>query len=298
MKPVQEAYMGPHKPPDSHFNIIKAKTKEKFMYFYKKSIAGMVFLSFLISNLFFSCDASACTPMTDNCIAISDFSDWLIKYGTDNIILNGSQINYSVQSTETTDGFTLIRFDPSNPIGMMATFDILSLNGVSRLGIRQYVGTWGDNYLEAQIYIWDSDDKTLHIGYRVRVQNTNNNNVKVLSVGELGGSNNYPTSDITIAFAKINNEIWFFAEGYDSIVWKPQQIIGNIVNKPEWSDAEKLGIEGWTEKGIENYGSATVKDVKILYNPTSTTLCDVNNDGKTGLAEAIYSLQVVSGMKN
>ena len=73
--------------------------------------------------------------------------------------------------------------------------------------------------------------------------------------------------------------------------WK----LGNIINKPEWSDAEKVGIDGWSEKGIENYGSATVKNVKLLFNPNVTTLCDIDDDGKTGLAEAIYALQIVAG---
>jgi hypothetical protein len=268
------------------------------MKYYKIAIFVMILMFVSIQFAFVSFYASACSPMTDNCDTISDFSDWLIKAGADKIQLNGSQLNYSVQSTEAEDGFMLIRCNAANPVGIMATFNIVNMNGVSRLGLRQYVGTWDNDYVEAQIWIADSDDGTFHIQYRVRVNNTTNNNIKVLSTGELGGSNNYPTdSDITIAFAKINNEIWFFAENFGSIIWKPQQTIGNIINKPEWSDAEKVGIDGWSEKGIENYGSATVKNVKLLFNPNVTTLFDIDDDDKTGLAEAIYALQVLAGQE-
>lgn len=235
----------------------------------RKLIALSLFFSLF---LILSQNASACNPITDNCSTVSDFSNWTIKegFGVQQISMNGSQIDLFVNGTDTSDGFALIRNNSITPIGLMATFDIKNMNGACRIGIRQYVGIFEGNYVEAQAYIQKYPDNLPHVIFRVRLQDTNNNNLRVLSIGEIGSSINYPNYQaITIAFARINSEVWFWTEGSDTIIkWKPTKEMGNINIKPEWIDAEKVGIDGYAEKGTGNFASATVRNINLLFNPT------------------------------
>ena len=243
---------------------------------------NFLFMSLIFCfSLHFAANASACNPITDNCSTVSEFSNWTINYGDGEhqITPSGSQLDLYVSGTATSEGFAQIRYNADTPIGIMATFDINNING-SRVGIRKYVGTWENNYVEAQAYINKSSDYQLHITYRVRIQDTNNNTDKVLTLGEIGGVNNYPAfSGITIALARVDNEVWFWADGFDTVIkWKPTKVMGNINIKPAWKNAEKVGIDGYCSEGTENHTRATVRNVTLLFNPTSTNCIPLSDN--------------------
>lgn len=141
--------------------------------------------------------------------------------------------------------------------GIMATINVRSVNGNAHVGLQQYLGNWGDNNLLAEIWVQRYEDRHT-IAYRIRECNINHDTVRVWSIGHFGDSTEEwnEGENVTVALARVDEEILFFCAGYGMIKWVPPDPMGPID-----SDVE---ITGWAEEGASNNIDALVMDVKVI----------------------------------
>lgn len=107
-----------------------------------------------------------------------------------------------------------------DPIGMIAdiTINDTAGNGDKMIGIRGNIGTWGDTTFLAEIRVSEWQNKQRCISYRVRERDKDFNNVRIWANGYIGNfKNEWEYGDkISLGFAKVGSEIWFYASGYKS----------------------------------------------------------------------------------
>jgi len=152
---------------------------------------------------------------------LSKSNDWheVVYEGSAEFKLDRNSLNIFASGN---DGTTYAQWEKrvKNPIGMIATVQVTSTSGDGDkfIGIRGNIGTWGNNTFLAEIRLPEWDEKTKCINYRIRERNSENNTVRVWSYGYIGDwSGEWNTDDsIVIGFAKIQNEIWFYADNYNS----------------------------------------------------------------------------------
>ena len=145
----------------------------------------------------------------------------------------------------------------SGAIGIMATINVRNVNGNAHVGLQQYLGNWGDNNILAEIWVQRYEDRHT-IAYRIRERNVNHDTVRVWSLGLFGDSTEEwnEGENVTIALARVEEQILFFCAGYGIIKWLPPDPMGPID-----SDVE---ITGWAEEGANNNIDALVMDVKVI----------------------------------
>lgn len=188
-------------------------------------------------------------------------------------------------------------------VGALATINISSTSGSSNayIGVRKYIGQLASgNYIVADINVRDyySDH---HIWYRVRERNQNHEHVRLIAMGYLSDFTGVWTTgeDIDIGIAYINGNIAFYTSKTDA---------RGIVRLPEpiYMTARGFDIELQVQAtaGPTPVIQGAVSNMTVIYSDNlgvfedfRTSDCDVNQDGKTGVEEAIHILQEVSGVR-
>ena len=200
------------------------------------------------------------TALSFSFVPIDDFSDWSEYQGllSNPVIFNasGSYINIKTDgSIIEAWGKLYKRF--SGAIGIMATINVRSINGNARVGLQKYLGSWGRNNLLAEIWVQGYENRHT-IAYRIRECDVNHDTVRVWSIGHFGDSTEEwnEGENVTVALARVEEQILFFCAGNGMIKWVPPDPMGPID-----SDVE---ITGWAEEGASNNIDALVVDVKVI----------------------------------
>jgi len=149
----------------------------------------------------------------------------------------------------------------SNAIGVMATFNVSSLGDDMAVGLGRNLGsTAAGNLIQAQIFL-DTWGTSKRIYYRVRERTTDYQTIRTLACGYLGDHSGGWTvgQNVTLAFARMGNDIYFYTPGNGAyVIVRPFETMGTV------SDLSPY-IYGWVPSGAENYFTATVSQVYIVY---------------------------------
>lgn len=200
------------------------------------------------------------TALSFSFLPIDDFSDWSEYQGllSNPVIFNASGPYINIK----TDGSIIEAWGKlykrfSGAIGIMATINVRSVNGNAHVGLQKYLGNWGDNNILAEIWVQRYEDRHT-IAYRIRECDVNHDTVRVWSLGHFGDSREEwnEGENVTVALARVEEQILFFCAGYGMIKWVPPDPMGPID-----SDVE---ITGWAEEGASNNIDAIVVDVKVI----------------------------------
>lgn len=193
-------------------------------------------------------------------LPIDDFSDWGEYQGSlsNPVIFDASGPYINIK----TDGSIIEAWGKlykrfSGAIGILATINVRGVNGNAHVGLQKHLGNWGDNNILAEILIQRYEDRQT-IAYRIREFDENHDTVRVWSLGHFGDSREEwnEGENVTVALARVEEEILFFCAGYGMIKWVPPNPMGPID-----SDVE---IAGWAEEGASNNIDALVMDVKVI----------------------------------
>jgi hypothetical protein len=181
-----------------------------------------------------------------------------------NPVNNVPQITVSgTSSIVSQSGFSTIENDVSlskafaNAMGIAGTINVSAINGNAAAGFGMYVGAINGNKIHVNISLQNGDQGTYVIKYVVRLANATNQFVGYLAYGYLGMMGTINNTDMTIGFARVGNEIWFYADGYPFIKWDPQMPMGNRADNNIWYWV-------WTGGSMSSI-AANFKNIKIIY---------------------------------
>lgn len=189
--------------------------------------------------------------------------DWTEDYVVGNFTstTSGTQMQLDVSGSEgVANGIRYKEF--SNAIGVLATFNVSSLGGDMVVGLGQYVGTTAaGNLIRARIYL-DIFDTSKRIAYSVEERTTDFQWIRTLAYGFVGNYSGGWTvgQDVTLAFARLGDDIYFYTPGSGAyVIVRPFEAMGTI------SDDSFHYITSWAASGAENYFTATVSQVNMVY---------------------------------
>ncbi len=191
--------------------------------------------------------------------------DWTedVSSGNFTSTTSGTQMQLDVSGSEgAAEGIRYKEF--SNAIGVMATFNVSSLGGYMLVGLGRYLGsTAADNLIQAQIYLdtWGGYNR---IHYRVRERTTDYQTIRTLAEGNLGATSGVLWTigqNVTLAFARLGNDIYFYTPGNGAyVIVRPFETMGAV------SDSDHPHyIMGYASSGEEDYFTATVSKVNMVY---------------------------------
>jgi hypothetical protein len=193
--------------------------------------------------------------------------DWTEAFVTGNFTStpSGTQMQLVVNgSGEQGYGYGIRYKVFSNAIGITATFNVSSLGGYMFVGLGRYLGTTAaGNLIQVQIYL-DTWGGYSRICYWVRERTTERETVRILAEGNLGADSGglwTVGQNVTLAFARLGNDIYFYTPGNGAyVIVRPFETMGAV------SDSDHPHyILGYTSFGEENYFTATVSEVSIVY---------------------------------
>jgi hypothetical protein len=193
--------------------------------------------------------------------AAEDLSDWeeYVWQGKITLIPNGTNLNVTADGSMGEAWRARHKHFP-DALGVVANVNVSGISGNSNVGLRKYLGTTAaGTRILAQIMLeqWDGEKR---IYYVVRERDDQGNDIKRIAAGALGAWDGTWSlgQNITIALARIVDEIWFYTPGNGAFVKVvPFDKMGTLD-----SDVQ---IYGWTQDGVTNSVNATVSDVTILY---------------------------------
>jgi len=233
---------------------------------------------------------------------LSDGWEELIDPGPISFSASGEVLNVSAGDTAA-DVWGVWRKSFDGAVGAVATINVSSTNGASNsfLGLRKYIGQVASgNYIVAEISVRDYyTDK--HIWYRVRERNQNHVNIRTIGIGYLGDFSDYwdTGEDVAIGLAYIGGNIVFYTSKIDAfaIVRLSEPIFMS-------SRSFLIEVQAFATASSNPVIMGSVSNVTILYSNALGVFqgmgvadCDINQDGKTGLEEAIHALHVVAGVR-
>ncbi len=198
---------------------------------------------------------------TSQVLAAEDLSDWgeYIWQGNISLIPSGTSLNVTADGSAGEAWKARYKVFP-DAVGVLAKVNVSGVSGVSNVGLRKYLGTTAaDTLILAEIMVEQYDGQK-RIYYRVRERDDQGNTIKQIAGGALGDwDGTWSTGqNITIALARILDEIWFYTPGNGAFVKvAPFETMG-----PLDSDVQ---IYGYASDGDTNSVNATVSDVTILY---------------------------------
>ena len=192
-------------------------------------------------------------------------------------------------------------------LGLAATFSVSETEGNALVGIRKNVAQLDNgNIIQAEIRLQNSNGDYF-VRYRLREYNGKTFTLlQHIAEGNIGAGwasdPEYALGlEYTLGLVLIDDEIAFFARGVNKFCkFIVIPLDGNV--QPE-SGAAKICSWVLQDNGVQIPSTLTarVKDVKLIMDthlPTdSGDICDVNDDGQTGLPEAIHALQTAAGVR-
>ena len=192
---------------------------------------------------------------------ISNFSGWQEWVNNSaSFEVEGSTVTMNVSGS---DGFGNCTFSNEfqGSIGMMVTVNVSSIGGTSQSGIAKFeIGqNESGNRIQALVYVAsDGEKKTISFNVHERDSQTNEY-LGVLLDGVLGGySEPIVGSSITIALARVGNEIWFHASGKGILKYDVPGIVSGI-------PTPKCEFWGAAKSGNTNSVTATYSNLFIIY---------------------------------
>ena len=194
---------------------------------------------------------------------LDDWTEYVVS-GNFTSTTSGTQMQLDVSGSEgEANGIRYKEF--SNAIGVMATFNVSSLGGYMVAGLGRNLGsTAAGNLIQAQIYLdtWSGYNR---IYYRVRERTPDLQTIiRTLAEGNLGAHSGglwTVGQDVTLAFARLGNDIYFYTPGNGAfVIVRPFETMGAVsdTDHPHY-------ILGYTSSGAENYFTATVSQVNMVY---------------------------------
>jgi hypothetical protein len=198
---------------------------------------------------------------TSQVLAAEDLSDWeeSIWQGNISLIPDGTILNVSADGSAGEAWRARHKYF-SEAVGVMANVNVSGVSGNSSVGLRKYLGTTAaGTQILAEILLEQWDGKK-RIYTRVRERDDQGNTIKQIAGGALGDWDGTwsPGQNISIALARIGDEIWFYTPGNGAFVKvMPFESMGTME-----SDVQ---IYGWAQEGATNSLNAVVSDVTILY---------------------------------
>jgi len=194
-------------------------------------------------------------------LAAEDLSDWeeYIWQGNISLIPDGTNLNVSADGS-TVEAWGKRYKNFPDAVGVLANVNVSGVSGYINVGLRKYLGTTAaDTRILAELMLeqWEGNKR---IYYRVRERDDQGNTIKQIAAGALGDWDGTwsPGQNITIALARIGDEIWFYTPGNGAFVKvMPFESMGTMESEVE--------IYGAAREGATNSVNAVVSDVTILY---------------------------------
>jgi len=191
---------------------------------------------------------------------LDDWTEYVLS-GNFTSTTSGTQMQLDVSGSEgVANGIRYKEF--SNAIGVIATFNVSSLGGYMVAGLGRNLGsTAAGNLIQAQIYLdtWSGYNR---ICYRVRERTTDRQIIRTLAFGFLGDSSGglwTVGQNVTLGFARLGNDIYFYTPGNGAfVIVRPFEAMGTVSDQSHY-------IFGYAPSGAENYFTATVSQVYIVY---------------------------------
>lgn len=172
---------------------------------------------------------------------------------------SGTQMQIEVNGSQV-QGFGARVKKFSNGIGILATFNVSSVGVNMGVGLGWYLGSTAEgNLIHAAIWLQDWDGEK-RITYQVSERTTDFQTIRTVSYGFLGHWFGGWTVDqnVTFGLARQGDDIYFYTPDNGAyVIVRPFQTMG-IPDYP-------FGIWGQAPSGEENYCTATVSQVYIVY---------------------------------
>lgn len=192
---------------------------------------------------------------------VNNFDNW-VEYvsGSARFEIDGDTVTMNVDGSTGSGNGSFYKEFP-NSIGMMVTVNILSMNGIANAGIAKFeIGkTQSGNRIQALIGL-GTDGEKKKVFYNIHERDSETNEyVKTLLDGVIGGYGELIVGNsITVALARVGNEIWFHASVKGILKYALSDMAtGNPHARCSfWGDAQL---------GSSNSISATYSNVYIIY---------------------------------
>lgn len=192
---------------------------------------------------------------------VSNFDDW-VEYISNSarFEIGGNSLTMNVDGSEGYGNGSFYKEFP-NSIGMAVTVNIESMSGTASAGIAKWeIGkTQNGNRIQALIGVGtDGEEKKIFYNVHERDSETNEY-VRTLLDGVLGGYGELIVGhNITVALARVGNEIWLHAAGYGILKYALSDI---ATGNPH----ARCSLWGDAQAGSSNSISATYSNLYIIY---------------------------------
>ena len=192
---------------------------------------------------------------------VSNFSGWT-EYISNSarFEIGGNSLAMNVDGSEGYGNGSFYKEFP-NSIGMMVTVNVASMSGTASAGIAKWeIGkTQNGNRIQALIGV-GTDGEKKNISYNVHERDSETNEyVRTVLDGVLGGYGELIVgNNITVALARVGNEIWFHTSGKGILKYALSDMASGTPNArcSFWGDAQS---------GSSNSISATYSNLYIIY---------------------------------
>ena len=194
--------------------------------------------------------------------AAENLEDWTFYVWQGNITMTPSAtvVNFQTPGSDLEEWSTISKNFPS-ALGVIATFNISSVNGSASTGIRKYVGiNEAGNRILAEIYLSaNSGDK--HISFKIRERDDQGNTLTVIATGHPGDWEGTWSlgQNIEIGLAKISD--------YEICLYTPANSAFIIIKLSEKMNTFDSDVEIFAGAGVgsNNTITGTVSNVDIIY---------------------------------
>lgn len=192
---------------------------------------------------------------------VSNFSGWTENRSNSvSFEISGSSMTMNVDGSTGYGNGSFYKEFP-NSIGMMVTVDILSMSGITNAGIAKFeIGkTQSGNRIQALIWI-GTDGEKKKISYNIHERDSETNEyVRSLLDGVLGGYGELIVGNsITVALARVGNEIWFHASGKGILKYA-------LSDMATGNPHARCALWGDAQSGSSNSINATYSNLYMIY---------------------------------
>ena len=192
---------------------------------------------------------------------VSNFTDWTeYQSNSVNFEIWGNSVTMNISGSEGIANGSFYK-EFQNSIGMMVTVNVSAMSGTANAGIAKFeIGqTQSGNRIQALIGL-GTDGEKKKIFYNIHERDSETNEyIRTILDGVLGGySESIIGNSVTIALARVGNEIWFHASGNGILKYALSDMASGTPNG-------RCSLWGDAQSGTSNSINASYSNLSIIY---------------------------------
>jgi len=163
----------------------------------------------------FSINSAKCYALSLN--PVDSFHDWQESEPAGQFIRSGNTTSLL------TSGKSNMQKEYPGAVGMLCSVNIESVSGSASAGLAMDAGSIGNDRIHVNLGVSRWGDN-YSVYYQIQRRDSNNSVLEELAYG--GQTKLITNPNLLIGLARVENEIWLYAEGYSLIKWDPLTIMG------------------------------------------------------------------------